>query len=487
MSFPVKYNNYAIKINNYFANNNKRSSNNLTKTLVYELLQNKHVAAKFRFISSDSVKGDDCEKCYTYTEQNLSYLSNSPDALKLYLNSKFDFEFLLQHRGKNIYIAKNKKLLTKEVLEDEIGEYYIGAMGTNKLKAYIPNFSYVYGLFSSGKDSKGNNKFTIIYEYVGKHTLLKVIPKLNETEMKEIFYQIMLAMMFANKFNKYRHGDFHTENIIIRDHGRIVDNYYPLDFHNNNRVNEYMVIKSRYTPYFIDYGYSQFEIEGVMAGINSDNLLLYFDNNITYDVLKLVLFIHWGISSVGKKYDFINKLLENFYHFVDLPTGKYKMIPYGIVGNEWNDGNHTYDDLYKYLLTEDNNIIMNKVNNKPNNINLPTYVSPSSIIEYYSGNFNKDPNDIEGFQGTYVYYANNANNADKTSKILIDWLKKLYDSKIDQLTEEISETVSEISSKGVQVSISPSKLQMSIDLENEKMKLLTLQKDVNDMTGLLTL
>ena len=238
-------------------------------------------------------------------------------------------------------------------------EYFIGTMGINLLRKYVPNFAYTLGIFRCNplvltnknsnphlKNHTDSNKnrdvniqmfcenktikdrynenlesYYVMYEKISGESIESFVSKI-ETENDEkmlISYiiQIALALQIAQKQINFTHYDLHTENIILRKLPEI-------------QVVEYHIDETTYRietdaiPTIIDYGMSHFTMNGVPFGIEDHFRHLGIIPTITsqgHDMHKLLfytlssIFLNEYHTPKGKKlFDSISWIV---YYFRD--------------------------------------------------------------------------------------------------------------------------------------------------------------------------
>lgn len=151
-------------------------------------------------------------------------------------------------------------------------EYFIGVACLNKLRRFVPNFSYVFGAFNclppviaSNKDvtqwcskgNKGNNGVNyVIFEKIEGPSMKKVAEQISEGEISFTIYfsyliQTFLALRIAWASCGFTHYDLHDENIIIRKIPGQKKIYVPYPIGSGDDV---IYIRTDGIPTLIDYG-----------------------------------------------------------------------------------------------------------------------------------------------------------------------------------------------------------------------------------------
>ena len=230
----------------------------------------------------------------------------------------------------SLFVIKVTRLEDKSENNSLIHEASVGILGTNKLIKYIPNFSYIYGLFECGapiddiiySKRKSNEKckeyldtnskkecisnerndvlyfcglyrktIYIIYENINPSITLSDYIKsdqFNITEWMKIFMQIILALNFANEKIGFTHYDLHTDNVLIRNINNKKDQFlikYPYN-------GDYLYLQDNKIATIIDYGMSRIKHEKDILSFIPYNISkeYYFDLFPLHDVYKILMF-----------------------------------------------------------------------------------------------------------------------------------------------------------------------------------------------------
>jgi hypothetical protein len=195
----------------------------------------------------------------------------------------------------NIFAMKVNQ--NKKYTSDLIHELIVGLFGTNKLRQYIPNFSYIFAGFQCGgiemKDNKiksyCNDKDTfqyILYEFIKGLSFSDIIKNISIEGFLDLFLQILFSLQIAYEKIDFTHYDLHNGNIIIRtpfNH----DFYIP---YKTNNTTYY--IKTNKIATIIDYGYSHIKYNDNNYGIyNYPEYDVKGEKSFPlYDVYKLLMF-----------------------------------------------------------------------------------------------------------------------------------------------------------------------------------------------------
>lgn len=188
-------------------------------------------------------------------------------AIRYYINSLRKLSY-----GKNgfTYLAKlretDKYSLVLKYSLDLTHEIFVGIFGTNGLRGYIPNFSYLYSGFNCSRplflentylswcDEKSDRFTYAIYEYIPGKTLYEHLYKCPPEEFIAIYLQILLALQFAQETIRFTHFDLHTKNIILRP----LTKEYIIPYYLEEGK---FYIKAKYVATFIDYGHASFSYD----------------------------------------------------------------------------------------------------------------------------------------------------------------------------------------------------------------------------------
>ena len=180
-----------------------------------------------------------------------------------------------------LFIIKTPKNSSNDCLH----ESFIGLYGTNKLRKYIPNFSYVYGFIKSTVPMIYKNKIItwcdcpsrsynyIVYENINPSVKLnEYIKTCNGKQFLNIYLQVVLSLMLADKLIGFTHYDLNHNNILIRQLEEPITIEY-----------EKYKIKTNVIATIIDYGMSLIKYNNEYYGVRSNTTRSYgIYDNITY-------------------------------------------------------------------------------------------------------------------------------------------------------------------------------------------------------------
>ena len=154
--------------------------------------------------------------------------------------------------------------------EDTIYREYMVGLELNKLREYIPNFMYTFGMYHCNKitedmdvnesmclnDSKEETVPYLILQMVNGETLGALIKK-GEISYQEIMItllQTFLALDFASKKCQFEHHDLHTSNVMVLRTKKPTTIKYPWK-------DSYITITTDCIPIIIDFGLSSIKIK----------------------------------------------------------------------------------------------------------------------------------------------------------------------------------------------------------------------------------
>lgn len=176
-----------------------------------------------------------------------------------------------------LYLKTTKILYNRTIVR----EAFVGKI-LNELRAQIPNFAYILAAFECSPsivitDSQGLKTLVgwctdsplkseyVIYEAIPGQTMEDFVQQgVHENDFYEILLQLMLALRLAYLRYRFYHGDFHSQNIIIRPVPQMTI-LYPT-------VNGYSNLKTDKVATIIDYGRPVITYQGVEYA-DSDFLL----------------------------------------------------------------------------------------------------------------------------------------------------------------------------------------------------------------------
>lgn len=191
------------------------------------------------------------------------------------------------------------------------------------LRALIPNFSWVYGVLrcsiplltdkdrklSSWCDDVSNPVTYVVYEKVPGVNLKTFIKNCSGDEFLNLYLQIVLSLVMAERYCGFTHYDLHYDNIIVRPLNEKADIIY--DLGDGVKV----VLNTGYIATFIDYGFSRVEFDGRTSGrYGFEAFSIYGDKSyIMFDIFKVLCFCCSVLESGNHKAHTISRDLLRFF------------------------------------------------------------------------------------------------------------------------------------------------------------------------------
>ena len=157
-----------------------------------------------------------------------------------------------------------------------VHEYIVGIFGLNKLRAKIPNFAYIFGMFRCSSPLIVGSKTPktwctqergseyVVYEHIHPATTMTDFMRGGATfdEWLNAFMQILYALNYAHKEVDFTHYDLISTNVMIRNPGR---GKFSIEYE-TERGTEYL--ESDFIATIIDYGFSHIKYKGRHYGIH---------------------------------------------------------------------------------------------------------------------------------------------------------------------------------------------------------------------------
>lgn len=200
--------------------------------------------------------------------------------------------------GTKTFVVKTSKRPKSRGL---IHEYFVGLVGTNKLRKYIPNFVYSMGFFQCPSPTRENGKITyclkgedsnyVIYENVSDGlNFIKFITGSTKPVFFNLVNQIIYSLAMINEQTGFIHGDLIPGNILIKR--------LPEDIQIEYIVNGKSTwIKTNIIATIIDYGSSIIEYGGdTYKGFSNIPMNGY------YDVHTILMSLAYVITASTKSY-----------------------------------------------------------------------------------------------------------------------------------------------------------------------------------------
>ena len=182
--------------------------------------------------------------------------------------SEFSNVWLSNFRNnKNLFILKTPKDLEADNLLYH--EFFIGVICLNKLRQWIPNFVYTFGIFRCGEPEMksldysnllcgyGNKVNYLILENIREgQTWKSVISQNINTEfVLSYIVQLTIALHWALENCDFSHHDLHGANILMKHIAIYRPSYIFMPLTKNKEEGGYY-IRTNYIPMIIDFGTS---------------------------------------------------------------------------------------------------------------------------------------------------------------------------------------------------------------------------------------
>lgn len=211
--------------------------------------------------------------------------------------------------NKGLFVVKSPRFIDED---DLIHEYFIGTFGTNTLRKYIPNFTYILGLFRCSPPfiadysqlnpyqqekynpvaltyCQNNNSekqvYYVLYENITNSISMRdFINTCTVPDFINVLVQVVLSLDLAYTQLNFTHYDLHTANVLIRKLDTPIYIPYPVD-------NKTLYLKTSYVANIIDYGFAHIEYNGKHYGHSFIENGVYPDRaHAMYDVFKFMFF-----------------------------------------------------------------------------------------------------------------------------------------------------------------------------------------------------
>ena len=255
-----------------------------------------------------------------YILQWIVFLQQKTKKISNQIFNKCDSQSILfSAKGKGNIVCEfgntNVKILKKICKEcpDKISffnEYFVGVLGINYVRIFLPTFSFTYTF-----DNKPKRQY-IQQEYIDQaktlHSLL-LQRELSNLDLLSILFQILCSLEFAQNSLFFTHYDLHTENILIHENTQNESFKVPIF------DKDFYFEKPKYIVKIIDYGFSTI--------MPKDNLILsncHLEKFIKYgyypffspgtDMFRVLMSIYTNAPN-PQIFQFFLFLFENFYKF----------------------------------------------------------------------------------------------------------------------------------------------------------------------------
>lgn len=174
---------------------------------------------------------------------------------------------------KDFFIDKVSRDPSNDTL---VHELVVGLYGTNKLRQYIPNFSYIYGGLKCSPPLIDPITKKVVYSCLDNDNLVNyvlyenVAPAINIStyvrtcsgaQFLNVYLQSLYSLRLANKLIDYTHYDLHAENLLIREPKLDKGKIFQIPYETENGL-EYL--RTNVISTFIDYGFSHIKTEDII-------------------------------------------------------------------------------------------------------------------------------------------------------------------------------------------------------------------------------
>lgn len=188
---------------------------------------------------------------------NLELLSQTGDELVF----RVDFD-----DASRIFVVKTSEL--DERAEQLLHEMIVGLYGTNRLRAFVPNFAYVFGGFKCSPPIVGLDKKVktwclnnenpvnyVLYENIapGKSLTAHIRDGCTSKEFANYFLQILYSENLAHEMIDFTHYNLTCDNVFLRQ----LNNKSYIPYISEERVTEYILTDKIAT--IINYDYAHFK------------------------------------------------------------------------------------------------------------------------------------------------------------------------------------------------------------------------------------
>lgn len=295
--------------------------------------------------------------------------------------------------------------VSKNPQNDELlHELFVGLYGTNLLRKYIPNFSYIFGGFKCSpplidQESKRvvswclndrNAVNYVIYEYINPSISFgDYIKTCTGPEFINIYLQILYALRLGLKLIDFTHYDLHPENILLRE---MEQKDFQIQYETEKGM-EY--IRTKYVPTIVDFGMSHIKYGTEHFG--KSGLIAYsiypYRSWIMHDAYKLLMFgiFHGYRANNSNVINELTKIFRFFNKTEDPITAANSQIKYYFsLPLDNNTNNITLDGLIRHIrLVSDTSFI------NPVKFGVPTLDCQKMClsIDNYLSEINVNPTD----------------------------------------------------------------------------------------------
>lgn len=206
------------------------------------------------------------------------------------------------------FVAKSPRQITTEGNANQLHEYFVGAFGTNPLRAKIPNFAFIMGFFQCSPpyidkesyvtDDPSDDKrkaltycentlttnqvnYILLENIANSKTLAGFIRDgCSFPDYLNVLTQVVLALNIATEVG-FTHYDLHSQNVLVL---QLPEPMYIL-------YDGVGYIKTQHLAFIIDYGRSHIIYAGTHFGFNGTPIGIFPNRAYPmFDVYKILLF-----------------------------------------------------------------------------------------------------------------------------------------------------------------------------------------------------
>ena len=155
------------------------------------------------------------------------------------------------------FVIKSSRDVNK--IKEYIHEAFVGKIVLNNLLKYIPNFNFIFDIYTSiDIDCEDSESYNIITEYNNGKTFQDYINSVefNFSNYLSIILQLCLALDTAQKTCFFVHNDLTPWNIILKRSIDGSDTLISYVINGENDIGDVINFKSNLIPVIIDYGKS---------------------------------------------------------------------------------------------------------------------------------------------------------------------------------------------------------------------------------------
>lgn len=239
--------------------------------------------------------------------------------------------YIINISGLNIIVKWTSFYKIADMWENDetVNESFIAIEGTNHLREFIPNYSYVYaGIRSNDIHSYIRAKTTpypavSMYEYIDGVTFKEFIKYCTVKEMIEVFIQVFESLYMGNMLIDFTHYDLHSANVVIKK----LDTPITINYMARND-NLPMSIETNILAVIIDYGSSHIKSPDPNIDDRNNAPLKNYGRNFLevgisakksfwlHDVFKFVMFARLYYSKEARRESLLAKYKKEIGKFL---------------------------------------------------------------------------------------------------------------------------------------------------------------------------